>query len=250
MKIKTLTFACVYAMYVFLVTLKISTINELLVIFTLLLVPISIWLRTESGKWLMRYIRGSYYSIKTQSRCKKLRVGEGVTMFNPSRIKIGNNVEILKKACIAPLVQYNGHEYPSNVVIGNNVSIGAYDRIASMNKVTIDDNVLFAAFVHITDHSHGFENIDLPISKNDVFSKGEVHICEGAWLAFGCHILSGVTVGKHSVVAANSVVTKDVPDYSVVAGNPARIVRYYDFEEKVWKKVSHQTEGESLQKIL
>lgn len=107
-----------------------------------------------------------------------------------------------------------------------------------MNEVRIDDDVLFAAFVHITDHSHDYQDIALPINKQGVISKGPVHICRGAWLAFGCHVLSGVTVGEHSVVAANAVVTKDVPPYTVVAGNPARIVRQYDFESREWLPVA------------
>lgn len=111
------------------------------------------------------------------------------------------------------------------------------DRIASMNEVRIDDDVLFAAFVHITDHSHEFRKVGKPISRQGVYSKGTVHIKTGAWLAFGCHILSGVTVGEYSVVAANAVVTKDVPAYSVVAGNPAKIVKRYNFESNKWENV-------------
>lgn len=133
--------------------------------------------------------------------------------------------------------EYYGKSYPSEIKIGNNVSFGAYDRIASAYSVIIEDDVLFAAFVHVTDHSHGYEDIQTPISKQDIIYKGPVVIKKGSWLAFGCHILSGVTVGEHSVVAANSVVTKDVPPYSIVAGNPARVVKQYNFEKKTWEKI-------------
>ena len=111
------------------------------------------------------------------------------------------------------------------------------DRIASMNEVIIEDDVLFAAFVHITDHSHEFRNVDVPISTQGGYSKGSVRIRRGAWLAFGCHVLSGVTVGENSVVAANSVVTKDVPPYTVVAGNPAKVVKRYNFETGQWDTI-------------
>ena len=79
--------------------------------------------------------------------------------------------------------------------------------------------------------------MSLPICKQPIIHKGPIIIKKGSWLAFGCHILSGVTIGEHSVVAANSVVTKDVPPYSVVAGNPARIVKQYDFEKKKWVRM-------------
>lgn len=107
-----------------------------------------------------------------------------------------------------------------------------------MNEVIIEDDVLFAAFVHVTDHSHDYRDVTKPVSKQGIFSKGPVVIKKGAWLAFGCHILSGVTVGENSVVAANAVVTKDVPPYSVVAGNPARVVSRFDFEQNNWVHVS------------
>ena len=126
---------------------------------------------------------------------------------------------------------------PSVITVGNRVHIGAMDRIASMNEVIIEDDVLFAAFVHITDHSHEFRNVDVPISTQGAYSKGSVRIKRGAWLAFGCHVLSGVTVGENSVVAANSVVTKDVPPYTVVAGNPAKVVKRYNFETGQWDSI-------------
>lgn len=109
-----------------------------------------------------------------------------------------------------------------------------------MNSVTIEDNVLFAAFVHITDHSHEYRQVGVPIRLQSVFSKGPIVIKRGAWLAFGCHILSGVTVGEGAVVAANSVVTKDVPAYTVVAGNPARIISRYNSETNEWEKIKKE----------
>lgn len=154
--------------------------------------------------------------------------------MNPECITIGDNCNILQNAVFAPLKRYGAEKFPSKIVIGNRVNIGAFNRIASMNEVIIEDDVLFAAFVHITDHSHEYKRINVPIINQGVFSKGSVRIKRGAWLAFGCHILSGVTVGEYAVVAANSVVTKDVPPYSVVAGNPARVICQYDFQKEEW----------------
>ena len=97
--------------------------------------------------------------------------------------------------------------------------------------------MLFAGYVHITDHSHGYENIDIPIAQQPLISKGGVVIEDQCWLGFGCEILSGVHIGKHSIVAARAVVTKDVPPYSIVAGNPARIVKKYNFDNKHWERI-------------
>ena len=73
--------------------------------------------------------------------------------------------------------------------------------------------------------------------KQGVFTKGPVRIKKGAWLGFRCNILSGVTVGEHSVIAAGAIVTKNVPPYSVVAGCPARVIKKYDFDKQEWIKV-------------
>ena len=179
----------------------------------------------------------------TENKPKHLQVSKNVKVFHPDRISFGDNCDISEGVVFAPLCQSGGKAYPSEIKIGNNVHFGTQDRIASMNSVTIESDILLAVFVHITDHSHEYRKVGLPIRIQSVFSKGPVVIKKGAWLAFGCHVLSGVTVGEYSVVAANSVVTKDVPPYSVVAGNPAHIVSAYDFEEKCWKRVEKSAKG-------
>ena len=95
---------------------------------------------------------------------------------------------------------------------------------------------MFAGYVHVTDHSHGYEDINMPISKQPLISKGPVIIEDECWLGFCCEILSGVHIGRHSIIAARAVVTKDVPPYSIVAGNPARIVKKYNFETNKWER--------------
>lgn len=77
----------------------------------------------------------------------------------------GDNCSINQRAAICLLHSHLGKTYPSVIKIGNNVSNGAYDRIASAYSVTIEDDVLMAAFVHITDHSHGYEVISVPINR-------------------------------------------------------------------------------------
>lgn len=173
---------------------------------------------------------------KFGNRPKNLTIKNDVLFLHPGHIFWGNNCSVGQRAAICPLHSHNGKNYPSLIKIGNNVSIGAYDRIASAYSVTIEDDVLMAAFVHITDHSHGYEDVSVPIYKQDIIHKGPVVIGKGSWLSFGCHILSGVKIGEHCVVAANSVVTKNVPPFCVVAGNPARIVKRYNPDTKIWEK--------------
>lgn len=105
----------------------------------------------------------------------------------------------------------------------NGISIVAYER------VEIEENVLFGPNVlimdcdgHITDRRLAEREGDRPGPIRPV------KICHGAWVGFDAMILKGVTVGEYAVVAARSVVTKDVPPYAVVAGNPARIIKTHE----------------------
>lgn len=80
----------------------------------------------------------------------------------------------------------------------------------------------------------------MPITPQPLISKGPIIIDDDCWLGFGSEILSGVHIGKHSIVAARAVVTKDVSPYTIVAGNPAKIVKQYNFDTKQWEKVQKQ----------
>jgi len=97
----------------------------------------------------------------------------------------------------------------------------------SAGGITIDDDVQIAANVQLISNNHD------PYERN-VITCRPVHICKGAWIGAGSTILPGVTIGKHAIVGAASVVTKPVPDYAVAVGNPAKVIKYLDkdkFEE-------------------
>ncbi len=174
---------------------------------------------------------------KNLKKCgKNFTIGRNVKIQNPKCVLIGNNVGIGKESVFLPCTNYAGIQYNPQIIIGNNVWIGIRNSIAAINRVEIGNNVLFAGYVHITDHSHGYEDVNLPIVQQSFISNGPVVIDDDCWLGFGCQILSGVHIHKHSIVAARSVVTKDVPPYSIVAGNPAHIIKQYNFDTKKWEK--------------
>jgi acetyltransferase-like isoleucine patch superfamily enzyme len=94
--------------------------------------------------------------------------------------------------------------------------------------------VLTADRVHISDNSHSYENPDLAILDQPVISKAAVSIGSGSWLGENVNVLS-CSVGRNCVIGANAVVTKDVPDYSIVVGIPGRIIKRFDKGSKTWK---------------
>ena len=121
----------------------------------------------------------------------------------------------------------------AELIIEDGTIIGNFNHIFATKKIVIHKDVLTADKVYISDNLHGYENINLPIIKQAIVQKGEVEIGEGCWLGENVCVL-GAHIGKHCVIGANSVVTKDIPDYSVAVGAPARIIKRYDFIKKSW----------------
>lgn len=112
--------------------------------------------------------------------------------------------------------------------IGHHCSFGSFNHITCANKVVIGDYCLTGKWVTITDNSHGetdYESLLLPPSHRKITTKGPVIIGKNVWIGDKATILPGVTVGDGAVIAANAVVSKDVPPYCVVGGNPARVIK-------------------------
>ena len=157
-----------------------------------------------------------------------LRVIKPLKIINLKRIIIGDDVRINYKAWIQVDNNQNG-----KIIIGSNSIIGHFNHIYAYKEIIIGANVLTADKVYISDCTHNYENINLPISLQEVKYKSSVHIGDNSWIGENVVIL-GAKIGKHCVIGANSVVTKDIPDYSVVAGIPARILKKYCFIECKW----------------
>lgn len=186
---------------------------------------------------LISYIVRYVYFKACGGKCSFFfRLGN-VTMLNPKCIHIGKIRGIGDNTFLGPLCEFEGVKYTPEIIIGDGTWVGKNCSIAAIDKVEIGKDVLFAGHVHITDHSHGYEDPDIPIWKQPLISKGPVIIEDQCWLGFSCEILSGVHIGKHSIVAARAVVTKDVPPYSIVAGNPARVVKQYNFDTRKWESI-------------
>jgi len=124
-----------------------------------------------------------------------------------------------------------------NVIIGNRTRIGLGSVL--IGPVYIGDDVRLAQNIVVTSLNHNYQDISMPISEQGVNTE-EVYIGDETWVGANAVILPGVFIGKHCVVAAGSVVTKNIPSYSLVAGNPARIIKQYDHESGEWKRVPNK----------
>lgn len=143
-------------------------------------------------------------------------------------ISIGDDSYLSKGVSLTAWDSFLDDEYTPEIKIGKNCGIGARAHISAINGIYIGDNVLTGQDVLITDNAHGaIERCLLDISPNfrPLQSRGKVVIEENVWIGEKVSIMPGVTVGKGSVIAANAVVTHDVPPYCLVAGIPAKIIR-------------------------
>ena len=125
------------------------------------------------------------------------------------------------------------------IMFGNNVEINDYVHIAAGEKIVIGDNVLIASKVFISDLNHGNykgENPDNPLSapNSRELSTNPIIIKDNVWIGEGVCIMPGVTIGFGCVIGALSVVTKDIPDYCIAVGSPAKVIKKYDFNKKKW----------------
>ena len=113
---------------------------------------------------------------------------------------------------------------PKNVTIGSAVTVMNGALMMAAGGITIEDKVMIAANVQLISNNHD------PYER-EVLTCRPIKIKYGAWVGAGATILPGVTVGKYAIVGANSVVNKDIPDYAVAVGSPAKVIKYLDKEK-------------------
>jgi carbonic anhydrase/acetyltransferase-like protein (isoleucine patch superfamily) len=150
------------------------------------------------------------------------------TIVNPYAISIGSSTVVSRDVALSAGIVPDQPGLPADVVrIGDRCLIGRGSSIVGHGSIVIEDDVWTGQHVHITDMNHGYERFDMPISRQGSPVR-PVRIGAGSWLGHGVVVLPGVDIGRHVVVGAGSIVTRDLPDNAVAVGAPARVVRRYD----------------------
>ena len=180
--------------------------------------------RGHKGK---RIFIGKRVKIKCK---KKISCGRGITIgdntyidaLSRGGIELGNNVS-LGRNCI---IECTGviRELGEKLTIEDGVGIAANAFIAVRGEVHIGKNCIFGPNVRIHAENHNFSDLDTPIRLQGATRKG-VTIGDDCWIGSGVTILDGVHIGNHCIIAAGAVVNKDVPDYAIVGGVPAKVLK-------------------------
>lgn len=188
-------------------------------------------------KQYIKSLLGRFYCMFFRVKYQKdIYVGLGSKLIGGGKLHLSERVKIMPQAMLVSL--RNGI-----IEIGKATEISMYSRVASMGYVKIGNNVLMGPHVFIADYNHEYRNPQKPImyQGNSFVQKnnGEPNLLieDGTWIGTNVVIVGNVRIGKNCVIGANSVVTKDIPDYSVAAGIPAKIIKKYDFEKEEWVRV-------------
>lgn len=155
-------------------------------------------------------------------------LGLNTVYIGEQYIRIGDDFILGSNSRLTAWDTYNDQHFTPEIVIGDNCNIGQQAHITAINRIVIGNNVLMGTKVLITDNSHGTfaaDELDIAPYNRPLYSKGAVIIDDNVWIGEKASIMPGVHIGKGAIVAANSVVTHDVPPYSMVAGVPAKVIK-------------------------
>ena len=160
-----------------------------------------------------------------------ITINRGLNLLGGKYIKIGDKTGLGKKGVLQAWDTYHGEKFNPSINIGEKCWIGDYFNISAINSIEIGNGVLMGRWVTILDNSHGetgYESLIITPHERQLYSKGKIIIEDNVWIGDKVTILSGVKIGIGSIIGANSVVTKDIPPYSIAAGVPSQIIKRYD----------------------
>jgi acetyltransferase-like isoleucine patch superfamily enzyme len=120
---------------------------------------------------------------------------------------------------------------PARIRIGAGCFLNIGVMVAAVERVEIGDHCMFANGCFVTDGNHRFDDPDRPVPWQGFTTKGPTLIGDNVWCGAHVVITSGVTIGRRSVIGANSVVTRDIPPFSIAAGSPAKVLRVIEYGE-------------------
>lgn len=154
--------------------------------------------------------------------------------ITPASILCGEGVMVWKNSRIEGVTKYNNVAFHPKIELRDNVTIQQNVHITCANSIIVGANTAIAANVTITDIHHPYKDISIPIEKQDI-EVNPVFIGDDCKIYNNVVILPGTRLGRHCTIGANSVVSGNYPDYCVVAGSPAKIIKKYNVNTQMWE---------------
>lgn len=160
-----------------------------------------------------------------------------VTIRGARYMHLGNNVGIDSNAVLYVINHPKYKAKTPRLIIEDGTGIGIGAVILVLNLVHIKRNVMIGPNVVLADFNHSYQDVNLPIKTQGMGNGKPIIVEEGAWIGANVTICSGVTIGRNSVIGANSVVKDDIPGYSLAVGAPAKVVKKYNPKTQRWERI-------------
>jgi acetyltransferase-like isoleucine patch superfamily enzyme len=177
----------------------------------------------------------------TRRRFRKAGKGSFVSPFIQGLgldcVSLGDRSRIGRHTRLLALKRHGDQHFSPNVEIGDDVNIGFGCVISCINEVRIGNDALIADRAYIADSKHGHSSPGEGITRQPL-EPGRIEIGDGAWIGYGAVIAGEISIGEHSIVAANSVVTHSVPPFTIVGGVPAKPLQRFDPSSNQWVRIS------------
>ena len=201
----------------------------------------------------LQFLSSTYHKLKTQTFYKMMFKSMGAKsvvkkpMFlTPEYISVGNACYIWNDARIEAITSYANDSFNPHIILEDGVTIQQRCHLTAADTLIIGKDTAILFDVMITNIDHEYEDLSMPVAKQPLIVK-KTQIGENCFIGSGAKIQAGTILGKHCVVGTNAVVRGHFPDYCVIVGVPAKIVKRYDEKSAVWKKTNGK--GEFLDEI-
>ncbi len=179
---------------------------------------------------------GRTYPFHSIGRKTSFHLTSKVHRPRSTRISLGSFVSLREYAWLNVATEDPNGE--PTIVLEDNCHVGFGSIISAKNRIHLEHDVLIGQMVLILDHNHEYEDIGAPVIDQGINEGGTIRIGQGTWVGHSAAIISprgNLTIGRNCVIASHSVVMRSIPDYSVVAGYPATIIKRYDPEARMWR---------------
>ena len=183
-----------------------------------------------------KWVRATY-SFASFGRDVQIHYTWDARKYQAPRMSIGSNILIGKDVHFGISAPDREERGDPIIIIEDNCVIVRRVQISARNRIHLERGVVLSASVLVMDHNHAYEDVNIPIRDQGDTAGGTIRIGEGCWVGHGAAIVCNegeLVLGRNCVVGANALVTQSFPPYSVIVGNPARVVRQFNSAEKRW----------------
>jgi acetyltransferase-like isoleucine patch superfamily enzyme len=196
--------------------------------------------------WLL--LRGISTKLKSRYigwlfQAPGLHLGPGSIVRGVKHVHFGSNIYVHGHLWLEAVTRYRDQCFAPRIEIGDEVAFSEGVHISCIERISLGNRVLIGSRVYISDHSHGLykgaiqSHPDEPPARRPLGAGGPVDIGENVWIGDNAVIVGPISIGRGSIIGANSVVRANVPDRTMVAGAPARVIKHFNGLRSQWERL-------------